>query len=258
METPKSEKAAAAARRREKAEARREWDARPDVIAARAKGKCGCRTRHKPPRPCKDTGAGAGGRCWRHGGESTGPKTWNAGGRYSKSPAVQAFREALAGRCADPALFDTAASVALLDELEDGFLERGLTQRDSPRLRLDALELAEKVLELLEGGDEDSAGELLLKATALRDLLDAGVAQDRVLLELSKITERRAKLALDTRSTMVREANVVTVQQLEMIYMRMITEAGGLFGPEKAAELERRVRRALGAEAALLGERAEA
>jgi len=244
MEPPKS-----------KAERQREWEARPEVVAARAAGKCGARTKRETP--CANTGKGAGGRCDLHGGKSTGPKHWAAGGAHSKSPAVRAFREGMAGRCVDPALFDTAQSVALLDELEDGFLERALTQRDSPRFRVDALELAEKVLELLEGGDEDSAGELLATATTLRDKLDAGVAQDRALLELSKITERRAKLALDTRSTMVREANVVSVQQLEMIYMRMITEAGGLFGPEKAAELERRVRRALGAEAALLSERVE-
>ena len=76
--------------------------------------------------------------------------------------------------------------------------------------------------------------------------------QDRALLELSRITERRAKLALDTRTTMVREANVVSLQQLEMLWARMMGAAVGLFGPEKAEILARDVRRQMGADAGLL------
>jgi len=175
------------------------------------------------------------GRCDRHGGKSTGPKTWTAGGRRSKKLAE--FMAAVEDRVADPALLDARGKLASLDETYDALIERALEERDTPAFRRSCHEKARKAYDLLLAGEPGVQTELSGLVHMLRD----GVDRDRALSDASALADRRISRTVDLRRVMVTEANAVSVHQFRSfaaMTMRIVLRvAGNRVGPALVTSL---------------------
>lgn len=206
------------------------WEARAEVQAARAAGLCGART--KAGKPCAHAGSGKGGRCHLHGGESTGPSTFEAGGTRSKqlAGALQGLWEAVESRRTAGNLLDLDEGIALFDEVRDRLIQRADVEGDTPNFRQEALALARDVQRMVASGDLRFATQL----DALSDLLARGVRGDRALMEALHVTERRAKRAEAARTVAAREASTVPAAAFEaftellcrLVVQRVGNEAG--------------------------------
>lgn len=195
-----------------------------DSLPARV---CGAKTRRGTP--CRSTKLYPNGRCHNHGGPSTGPKTWKAGGRRSRKLA--AFLGNVAERMADPALLDARDKLAALDEAYEDLLERALEERDTPSFRDACHEKAKGALDLLREGDPGVQPEL----ASLVSMLRRGVQRDRALAEATALADRRISRTVDLRRVMVSEANAIGVQQFRsfaaMTFEVIMRAAGNRLGP---------------------------
>lgn len=203
--------------RSEKRRRQIEWEARPEVQGARAAGRCGARTR--AGKPCAHSGTGKGGRCFLHGGESTGPTTFEAGGRHSKqlAGALAGLWEAIEGRCANDRLLDLNEGIALFDEVRDRLLMRASEESDTPAFRQTCLAAAKEVQRKVRVSDLTFATDL----DALVDSLARGVRADQALMEALHVNERRAKRAEAARTVAAREAATVPAAAFEAFTMTM-------------------------------------
>lgn len=202
---------------------REEWDAQEDVVALREEGRCGHpKTRNRGP--CAALRMRGKDGCRIHGGKATGPKQWRAGGRHAQSPAMVALRDHLKQRALNADLLDVGEKIALLDEAEDALLARGVVEKDTPdfRERLGVLMKEFRKAERIEGRGEDADRRSEEVLEDVEKLIREGVEYDQALLEVTSLAERRAKLSLTTRDTMVRESNSFSVEQMMSIYRGLL------------------------------------
>jgi len=151
---------------------------------------CGARARSRGGEPCRQP-AKPNGRCRFHGGNSTGPKTLKAGGRYSKGLGKLAGEWQELMEAAD--LLDPAPGLALMDLAVNLRLGRGLEDGDSPGFRRQALDLFNRFCEATATTEQAMHGEPLALALQLRALLERGVAADRAVSDAMGIVERRTR-----------------------------------------------------------------
>lgn len=204
---------------------RREWDARPDVQAARAAGKCAARNRQD--RPCGNSGNGNNGRCRLHGGTNDGLGNLKHG-RSSKvmKGALAGLRDSIARRAADDSLLDLRPGIAYMDEVRDRLLERLHDEGDTPRLRERALEHTRLIRAKVNAQDAS----FLMDLDHLLGLLERGVRQDRGLMELLSVVERRAMRTESARSTAAKEQATIPARAFEVFVesvVRIVSERVG-------------------------------
>lgn len=174
--------------RKAKLLAKRAWAQRPEVVAVRAAGKCGSRTRADPPTPCSKLGL-LNGRCRFHGGRATGPKVWKAGGRYSKGLGALAAQWHDLLDASD--LLDTAPSLALMDLATNLRLERGLERQDTPLFREEARRLLRAVHDAAAADGSRLNGGASAALDRLEDLIEEGVKADQAVAEAVEIAHKR-------------------------------------------------------------------
>lgn len=130
------------------------------------------------------------GRCRLHGGLSTGPKTWTAGGRYSKGLGKLASR--LQELLEDAALLDLRPTLGLMDLATEMRLKRGLADGDTPGWRVECKRLLMVfAAACTEEGDTISGAAV----PAMRDLaahIDRGVAADEAVADAVEIANTRS------------------------------------------------------------------
>lgn len=194
--------------------------------------RCGAKTKRGP---CPRAGTEAGGRCHYHGGKSTGPKTWKAGGARSKK--VAAFMQQIQSRAIDPALLDIRDKLASFDKREADLLERALDEYDSPGFRAAALALFAEA----ESSMSDPA-KLAAAMHALGEHLKRGANEDAAVENALDIAERRVRQTIELRSVMVREANAISLQQFSafvgLLVGTVMRTAGPKLGPVIAMHLK--------------------
>lgn len=179
---------------------RREWDARPDVIALREQGRCGCRkSKSNPPAPCRSYAAG----CRFHGKHRGAGRPWVHGGR---SKASQLLRDELRNRAKDPVRLlhgEALEKLALVDHALDKRLDRLTDDKDSPAFRGHAVELFQRVKAAMDGGD---AADLVSSIDALGKHLRRGAREDEALSSAVTLAGKRLRHTADMRRVIAQEA----------------------------------------------------
>lgn len=179
---------------------------------------CGAGLRGRPGKTCRMAPM-LNGRCRLHGGLSTGPRTWKAGGRYSRALGLGRLQEVFLGQLEADDILDTAPDLALLSTTVHELVEKGVAQRDTPEFRKRARELWRATDKAQRGSSDDDPATLMAD---LGQLLEDGYASDRALLEACDVAVERAKRAEAARGLQLRAEESITMQQfagvLSIIY----------------------------------------
>lgn len=166
---------------------------------------CGAKAR-STGQPCRRR-AMANGRCRNHGGASTGPRVWKAGG--ARSAKLEPLRQLLAGYAGQVDLLDLRPTLTLFDAIIDKLLVRAEEKGDSPDFRQQAAALAKKAWDAYRRDP-------LFASAPLQDLVkltEEGWLHDHELLEAVKLAERRNQRAEAARLLQLRETETLTLQQ---------------------------------------------
>lgn len=131
----------------------------------------------------------ANGRCRRHGGLATGPRTLAAGGRYSRGLGRLAGQWDELLSATD--LLDLAPGLALMDLATNLRLQRGIEDQDTPGLRARALEHLRAFTEQLSVEPGSVSPAALGSLAELRRLLEEGAAADEALSDAAELAHRR-------------------------------------------------------------------
>lgn len=169
---------------------------------------CGAKLRGRTDRTCVRP-AMANGRCHMHGGKSTGPKRWTAGGRYSQ--ALGPLRAIFLGQLEADDILDTHPDLALLGTAVHEMLRRGTEEQDTPDFRKQACKLWETADKARRGVSEDDPDYTFRE---LGDFLAAGYERDKAILEACHLAIERAKRAEASRGLRLKEDQTVTMTQL--------------------------------------------
>jgi len=159
--------------------------------------------------------------CYYHGGRREIPIVNGRRGlryiskaRQGNSKSRAAFAEKVSAMLSDPRIADNAENVALIDANIEKLLDR-MDDSDSPHFRREAVKLFEKV-----GSAEDDAG-MDQALEALGDHLKDGWSQDKLLLEVHTLSERRARIVDRQRSLDLKEnetfSRTIVVSALDKI-----------------------------------------
>lgn len=180
---------------------------------------CGAKTRQNDGKPCRRAPM-PNGRCYLHGGASTGPKTMTAGGRYSKYlPQRLAARFAEALR--DPELTTLTAELALLDTRIGELLGR-LDTSESCFAWRGALQVCAK-LEAEEPGTTSFRAIL----GSLTELLEKGAGDSQQWAEVAELVERRRRLAETEARRLAQLDQFLTAKQANLLVsalLQLVTE----------------------------------
>lgn len=144
-----------------------------------------------------------------HGGKSTGPRVWKAGGRYSE--AMGPLRQIFLGQLDAGDLLDTDPDLALLGTAVHELVRRGTEEQDTPDFRKQARKLWEVADKARRGVSEDDPDYTF---RVLGDFLEDGSARDQALLEACRLAVERAKRAEAARGLRMKEEQTVTMTQL--------------------------------------------
>ena len=188
------------------------------IVDLREKGRCGAKPKRGSARqwPClRDGRTGAGGRCYWHGGASTGrPLKHGRSSRYlgamrKGSPERRAFEESME----DDRLLDTSPTLALYDARITKLLERQ-AELDSPEFRADALTRFGELEEAIRSGDTALAG---TKLVDLGEHLRRGAKESKVWKQLLEAASERSKRAEAAVANMLKGAQAVTQHDLVVV-----------------------------------------
>ena len=183
-------------------------------------GRCGARLRKKPGQFCALAPLRDSNRCRIHGGASLrGPASGQfKTGRFSKYLGG-ALGDAYENSVSNPELLDLKDGIAVLDAIARRAAAR-VAERDTPRFRERAIELHEKMDEVLEGSDPDIEA-LRKHAADLGRLLNAGDHEDRAMRFLSDSIEKFSKRAEEATKLALAKHAAIPAADLVILFARL-------------------------------------
>ena len=183
-------------------------------------GKCGAKAKQSPGKFCTSPPVPGRKRCRMHGGLTPrGPASPQfKTGRFSKYLGG-ALGDAYENSVSNPELLDLKDGIAVLDAIARRAAAR-VAERDTPRFRERAIELHEKMDEVLEGSDPDIEA-LRKHAADLGRLLNAGDHEDRAMRFLSDSIEKFSKRAEEATKLALAKHAAIPAADLVILFARL-------------------------------------